>query len=124
MTSGSDGNTAHDPLQASEPSLKTRQADRTVLAAAVLFALVGLGLQWWRLQVLTASMDQGIFLQVLWNSLRGHPFESTLSSQLSSNVVHAGQLPALGYPRLGQHFTPILLIWAPLVGVMGKWALP
>ena len=34
-------------------------------------------------------MDQGILFQILWNGLHGHPFESTLSSQLSTNVVHA-----------------------------------
>ncbi len=101
-----------------------RGAGRAVLVAALLFAGVGLLLQWWRLQVLTASYDQGIFLQVLWNGLRGHPFESTLSSQLSTNVIHAGELPALGYHRLGQHFTPALLLWVPLVGVFGLWALP
>ncbi len=97
---------------------------RRVLLAAALFALVGLLLQWWRLQVLTASYDQGIFLQVLWNGLRGHPFESTLSSQLSTNVVHGGEWPALGYHRLGQHFTPVLALWIPLVALLGKWALP
>ncbi len=97
---------------------------RRVLLAAALFALVGLALQWWRLQVLTATYDQGIFLQVLWNGLRGHAFESTLSSQLSTNVVHGGQWPALGYHRLGQHFTPVLALWIPLVGLLGIWALP
>lgn len=101
-----------------------RSWSRAVLTAAVLFAVVGLALQAWRLQVLAASYDQGIFLQVLWNSLRGHPFESTLSSQLSASVVHDGQLPSLGYHRLGQHFTPVLLLWAPLVGLLGAAALP
>ena len=98
--------------------------ERTVVVAATLFALVGLLLQWWKLQALTASYDQGIFLQVLWNGLHGHPFESTLSSQLSTNVVHSGQLPQLGYHRLGQHFTPILALWIPLVGLLGSLALP
>ena len=100
------------------------RARRRVMAGGVAFALVGLALQAWRLEVLQASMDQGIFLQVLSNGLRGHPFESTLSSQLSTNVIHAGQLPALGYHRLGQHFTPILVLWMPLVGLLGSWALP
>lgn len=95
-----------------------------MLGAALLFALVGLALQWWRLKTLTASYDQGIYLQVLWNGLRGHAFESTLSSQLSTNVIHAGELPALGYHRLGQHFTPLLALWIPLVGLLGIWALP
>ena len=71
----------------------------------------------------TASYDQGIFTQVLWNGLRGHPFESTLSSQLSTNVIHGGQPPALGYHRLGQHFTPLLAVWIPFVGLGGASAL-
>lgn len=95
-----------------------------MLAAAIAFAVVGLLLQWWRLQVLTASYDQGIFLQAIWSGLRGHPFESTLSSQLSTNVIHSGEPPSLGYLRLGQHFTPALLLWVPLVGLLGIWALP
>ena len=108
------------PSRSNDPA----RARRRVLAGAVAFALVGLALQAWRLQVLQASMDQGIFLQVLSNGLRGHPFESTLSSQLSTTVIHSGQLPALGYHRLGQHFTPILVLWMPLVGLLGSWALP
>ena len=97
---------------------------RPVLTAALVFASSCLLLQAWRSQVLLASYDQGIFQQVLWNSLHGHWFESTLSSQLSTNVIHAGQLPSLDYERLGQHFTPTLLIWAPLLGVIGATALP
>jgi uncharacterized membrane protein len=99
------------------------RAGRAVALAALLFAVTGLSIQLWRLLSLTASYDQGIFTQVLWNTLRGHPFESTLSSQLSTNVIHAGQPPALGYQRLGQHFTPLLLLWAPLVGTLGSGAL-
>jgi uncharacterized membrane protein len=101
-----------------------RVIPRSVLAGAVVFALVGLMVQWWRLEVLRASYDQGIFLQVFWNSLRGQVFESTLSSQLSTNVIHAGQLPAVGYHRLGQHFTPALLVWLPMVAIFGPWGLP
>ena len=106
--------------------VQTQKADeeqstqRRVLLTAGLFLLIGCTLQWWRMQTLTASMDQGILMQVLWNGLRGHPFESTLSSQLSTNVIHSGELPALGYSRLGQHFTPILALWIPLVGLLGK----
>ncbi|QNJ27384.1 hypothetical protein SynSYN20_03088 [Synechococcus sp. SYN20] len=101
-------------------SKSTRQA----LVAALIFAVVALLLQAWRSQVLLASYDQGIFQQVLWNSLRGHPFESTLSSQLSTNVIHSGEPAGLGYARLGQHFTPSLLLWAPLFGLIGGAALP
>jgi uncharacterized membrane protein len=100
------------------------QAEQRVWLAAGVFTLVGWILQWWRLHSLAATMDQGILFQVLWNGLSGHPFESTLSSQLSTNVVHGGELPALGYHRLGQHFTPTLALWIPLVALLGKWALP
>jgi uncharacterized membrane protein len=103
---------------------RKRLAGHAVAVVALVFAAVGLTLQWWRLHSLTASYDQGIFLQVLWNGLRGHPFESTLSSQLSSSVIHDGQLPAVGYHRLGQHFTPALMLWAPLVAILGPMALP
>ena len=86
--------------------------------------MICLTLQAWRSWVLLASYDQGIFQQVLWNSLHGHWFESTLSSQLSTNVEHAGELPSVDYERLGQHFTPTLLLWAPLLGLIGGTALP
>ncbi len=91
---------------------------------AGLFTLVAPALQAWRSWVLLASYDQGIFQQVLWNSLHGHWFESTLSSQLSTNVVHAGELPSVDYERLGQHFMPTLLLWAPLLWLLGGAALP
>ncbi|MFL2511475.1 MAG: DUF2079 domain-containing protein [Synechococcus sp.] len=98
--------------------------NRQALVAALTFAVIALLLQAWRSHVLLASYDQGIFQQVLWNSLRGHPFESTLSSQLSTNVIHSGEPAGLGYARLGQHFTPSLLLWAPLFGLIGGAALP
>ena len=95
-----------------------------LLMVAGLFTVMGLGLQAWRSWVLLASYDQGIFQQVLWNSFHGHWFESTLSSQLSTNVIHAGELPSVDYERLGQHFTPTLLLWAPLLGLIGGAAMP
>ena len=58
------------------------------------------------------SFDQGIFNQVFWNTLHGHGFESSLSSTESSLVMQ-GNLPDAAYRRLGQHFTPALLIWLP-----------
>lgn len=61
-----------------------------------------------------SSYDQGIFNQVFWNGLHGRFFQSSLSSQLSTNVVHSGELPQVSYHRLGQHFTPALLLWLPL----------
>jgi uncharacterized membrane protein len=96
---------------------------RRLWISAALFAVIGLLLQGWRMYALSASYDQGIFTQALWNGLRGHPFESTLSSQLSTNVIHGGEVPALGYRRLGQHFTPLLALWIPLVGFAGAGAL-
>lgn len=61
-----------------------------------------------------ASFDQGIFNQVFWNNLHGRFFQSSLSSSLSTNVVHTGELPTVFYHRLGQHFTPALLLWLPI----------
>ncbi len=61
-----------------------------------------------------SDYDQGIFNQVFWNGLHGHFFQSSLSSQLSTNVIHAGEVPAVDYHRLGQHFTPALLLWLPV----------
>ncbi len=108
------------------PNIQYRKltTNQQVWITAALFFITCLALQWWRMESLTASMDQGILYQVLWNGLRGHPFESTLSSQLSTNVVHSGEFPAIGYHRLGQHFTPVLALWIPLVGLLGKWGLP
>ncbi len=60
-----------------------------------------------------ANYNQGIFDQLFWNSLHGHFFESSLSSALSSAVVHDKLLPEVSYQRLGQHFTPSLLLWLP-----------
>lgn len=61
-----------------------------------------------------SSYDQGIFNQVFWNGTNGNLFQSTLSSQLSTNVAHNGEVPYVGYHRLGQHFTPALLLWLPI----------
>jgi len=61
-----------------------------------------------------ASFDQGIFNHVFWNNLHGRFFQSSLSSSLSTNVVHANEIPTVYYHRLGQHFTPALLLWLPI----------
>jgi uncharacterized membrane protein len=61
-----------------------------------------------------SSYDQGIFNQVFWNGIHGNFFQSTLSSQLSTNVIHGGEVPNVAYHRLGQHFTPALLLWLPI----------
>ncbi|MEM9219653.1 MAG: DUF2079 domain-containing protein [Cyanobacteria bacterium P01_F01_bin.150] len=65
-----------------------------------------------------ASFDQGIFNQVFWNGVHGRPFQSSLSSTLSTPVVHDGQLPEVSYHRLGQHFTPALLLWHPIYALV------
>ncbi|MGB3612854.1 MAG: DUF2079 domain-containing protein [Elainellaceae cyanobacterium] len=65
-----------------------------------------------------ASFDQGIFNQVFWNGSHGRPFQSSLSSTLSTPVVHDGELPSVSYHRLGQHFTPALLLWLPLYALL------
>lgn len=41
-----------------------------------------------------------------------------------TNVEHAGERPSVDYERLGQHFTPTLFLWAPLLGLIGGAALP
>lgn len=96
-----------------------------MLAAACLFATVCLSLQAWRIWSLNATYDQGLFLQEIWNGHLGRPFESTLASQLSTPVLVSGdELPRLGYQHLGQHFTPLLMLWLPVVLLLGVWSLP
>jgi hypothetical protein len=64
---------------------------------AVLFLLIGLSLQGWRLWSLNATYDQGLFLQEIWNGHLGRAFESTLASELSTPVlVNREALPTLG----------------------------
>jgi uncharacterized membrane protein len=83
------------------------------ILASVFFSLVLLfGMH--RYYTLYASYDQGIFNQVFWNGLHGRFFQSSLSSVLSTNVVHDNQPPEVFYHRLGQHFTPALLLWLPI----------
>lgn len=87
---------------------------RLAIAAAITFFLLTLTLTVHRYYTFYASFDQGIFNQVYWNSLHGRFFQSSLSSSLSTNVVHSGEVPDVSYHRLGQHFTPALLIWLPI----------
>ena len=82
--------------------------------ACIVFWLLALILVLNRHYSFYSSYDQGIFNQVFWNSLHGRFLESSLSSQLSTNVVHQGEVPTVYYHRLGQHFTPALLLWLPL----------
>ena len=84
------------------------------IAAAATFFSITLILILNRHLTFYSDYDQGIFNQVFWNNLHGRLFQSSLSSQLSTNVVHSGEAPEVFYRRLGQHFTPALLIWWPI----------
>ena len=87
---------------------------KAVIFSAIAFFVCTLGLTLHRHFSFYSSYDQGIFNQVFWNSIHGNLFQSTLSSQLSTNVIHGGEVPDVGYHRLGQHFTPALLLWLPI----------
>jgi uncharacterized membrane protein len=65
-----------------------------------------------------SSHDQGIFNQVFWNGAHGRWFESSLSSGESAAVLFEQQPPDVAYRRLGQHFTPIHLLWLPIYRVL------
>lgn len=80
---------------------------------ALLFLVIVLTLSLHRYFTFYTTNDQGIFNQVFWNNLHGNFFQSSLSSQLSTNVIHDGEVPTVYYHRLGQHFTPALLLWLP-----------
>ncbi|MDF5725043.1 MAG: DUF2079 domain-containing protein [Rhizonema sp. PD37] len=84
------------------------------VGAAAVFFILCLLLNLHRYYSFYASFDQGIFNQVFWNSLHGRLFQSSLSSSLSTNVAHSGEFPTVYYHRLGQHFTPALLLWLPI----------
>jgi uncharacterized membrane protein len=87
---------------------------RLVILSAIAFFLFTLVFTLHRHFSFYSSYDQGIFNQVFWNNLHGRFFQSSLSSQLSTNVVHTGDVPEVFYHRLGQHFTPALLLWLPI----------
>ncbi len=87
---------------------------RLAIIAAIAFFSLALLITLHRHFTFYSSYDQGIFNQVFWNGIHGRFFESSLSSQLSTNVVHSDQVPAVNYHRLGQHFTPALLLWLPI----------
>lgn len=92
---------------------------RLVIGAAGLFWLICCGLvlqRYYNFYPTYVSFDQGIFNQVFWNNLHGRWFESSLSSTESSLVMQ-GDVPDVAYRRLGQHFTPALLLWLPFYAV-------
>ncbi|MBD3883892.1 DUF2079 domain-containing protein [Phormidium tenue FACHB-886] len=88
---------------------------RWVIGAAIAFWIICTGLvlqRYFNFYPTYVSFDQGIFNQVFWNTLHGRWFESSLSSTESSLVMQ-GDVPDVAYHRLGQHFTPALLLWLP-----------
>jgi uncharacterized membrane protein len=91
-----------------------------VVGAALAFFVLGLIFTLHRYYSFYADYDQGIFNQVFWNGIHGRFFQSSLSSVLSTNVVHAGQVPEVFYHRAGQHFTPALLLWLPLYALFSS----
>ena len=110
------------PLGTDAPS--TPRWPPNVLVMAGLFALICFALQAWRLFSFSASYDQALFLQELWATAQGRPFESSLSSVLSGAVAVDGGLPSIGYLHLGQHANFLTLSLSPLVALLGMWALP
>ncbi|NET60120.1 MAG: DUF2079 domain-containing protein [Symploca sp. SIO2E6] len=93
------------------------EVSRSAIAAAVIFFVLTSGFMLHRFYSFYhsySSFDQGIFNQVFWNGIHGRFFQSSLSSYLSSAVLHDGNLPTVFYHRLGQHFTPALLLWLPI----------
>jgi uncharacterized membrane protein len=93
---------------------KKKSSLRVVGTVAAAFFGLCLLLSLHRYYSLYATYDQGIFNQVFWNGTHGRLFESSLSSALSTNVVHNNELPEVFYYRLGQHFTPALMLWLPI----------
>lgn len=95
-------------------TLKKNPYFKLVMIIAITFFLITLGINLHRYYSFYASYDQGIFNQVYWNSLHGRFFQSSLSSALSASVAHEHLPPEVYYHRLGQHFTPALLLWLPI----------
>jgi uncharacterized membrane protein len=93
--------------------LKKLNVSRGAIAAAIIFFSVELILvlhRYYSFYPSYSSFDQGIFNQVFWNGIHGQFFQSSLSSSLSVSL----SLPEVSYHRLGQHFTPALLLWLPI----------
>ena len=102
----------------------TRPWPPAVLGLAAGFWLLGFSLQIWRLESFGATYDQALFLQELWSTAQGRPFESSLSSVLSSAVAVNGSLPHVDYLHLGQHANSLTLLLAPAVAAFGWIVLP
>jgi uncharacterized membrane protein len=103
------------PAWAKSLQLTDRPYLRRVILAAVVFWAIGslLVLQrYYNFYPTYVSFDQGIFNQVFWNNLHGRWFQGSLSSTESVAVMQ-GEIADVTYRRLGQHFTPALLLWLP-----------
>jgi uncharacterized membrane protein len=113
-------------LRALMPSSADRSKvwPRPVILLAGGFWLLTVVVQAWRLLTLSATYDQALFLQELWSTAQGRPFESSLSSVLSGAVALGGELPWVDYLHFGQHANTLTLVGAPLVALLGAWALP
>jgi uncharacterized membrane protein len=85
-----------------------------VLAFALLFFCVVVSVALHRYHSFYASIDQGLFNQVFWNTMQGRLFQASLSAANSSSVLFEGQLPSVSYIHLGQHFVITLLLWMPI----------
>ncbi|GFE71083.1 DUF2079 domain-containing protein [Chroococcus sp. FPU101] len=86
---------------------------RGLITAAITFFVIELAIVLFRYHAYyhtDTSFDLGIFNQVFWNGHQGRFFQSSLSSSLSVSV----ETPFVSYHRLGQHFTPALLLWLPI----------
>ena len=83
---------------------------KIIIYSAIAFFICTLSLTLNRHFSFYSSYDQGIFNQIFWNGIHGNFFQSTLSSQLSTNVIHGGEVPYVGYHHLGQHFSLVMLL--------------
>ncbi len=95
-------------------------SSRVAIIAAIAFWVIAVTLLLHRFYSFYSSyttFDQGIFNQVFWNGIHGNLFQSSLSSSLSASVVQDGNLAEVFYHRLGQHFTPALLLWLPIYAI-------
>jgi uncharacterized membrane protein len=92
---------------------------QAVITAAVIFFLVELVIilcRYYGYYPSDTAFDQGIFNQVFWNGIHGRFFQSSLSSSLSISEP----IPEVSYHRLGQHFTPALLLWLPIYAIFPR----
>lgn len=99
------------------PKLHNNPGLRLASGAALTFFIICSILNLHRYWSYYASFDQGLFNQLFWNSVHGNLFESSLSSTLSTNVVHTQKAPEVFYSHFGQHFNPIFLLWMPIYAV-------